>query len=348
MIIIVGGGIAGLSLGWQLAKRGAQVTLIEQNKLASGASHAAGSYLEARLGTGAMRELEWSAVKIWPRFAADVEEISGKSIDYHRDGQIRIAYEDTIDKVRADHDRRLDEGWNSQWLSGDDLRALEPHLSAQIVAGAYLPDINWCDGRKLCVALGKGIRVLGGRVQEDARISTLLNQNGRVSGVAMENGEEIFAEKVILCSGMGTENIERLPTDVPKPRPVKGVMLSLQMDPKAPLIKRLIKHPSGILCPRSDGRLLVGVTHSDGETSPDASKEDVSYLMDSAARAVPAVRKLPLTEAAVGIRSLVGDGTLRLGRSREVDGLYYSLSHAGAGFLRAPAISDEFCLICFV
>ncbi|MBZ0217077.1 MAG: FAD-binding oxidoreductase, partial [Fimbriimonadaceae bacterium] len=142
-------------------------------------------------------------------------------------------------------------------------------------------------------------------------------------------------------AGLGGTDIAQLPADIPTPRPVKGVMLALDMDPDAPLINRLIKRPDGILCPRSDGRLLVGVTHEDGATGLTASKKDVAKLLDSAIRAVPAIKQLPLREAAVGIRSLVGDGTLRLGRSHRLQGLYYSLSHAGAGFLRAPAISQE-------
>lgn len=341
MIIIIGGGIAGLSLGWQLVQRGGAITVLEQKTIGSGASHAAAAYLEPRRGTGAMRDLEWAAVKLWRDFAARVEITSGMLIDYRHGGLIRIAYDETHGKVKHDHEQRVQDGWRSEWLDISDLRELEPNLSDDVTAGAYLPDIDWCDGRKLCKALAKGIVNNGGTVTENAKITSLEFQNDETGQVNLETGDTLVAEKIVLCTGMGSTNIRGLPNDIPSPRPVKGVMLALDMDPDKPLINRLIKRPDGIMCPRSDGRLLVGVTHEDGATSTHVSNEDIARLLNSAARAAPKVRDLPLREAAVGIRSLVGDGTLRLGRSHEAPNLYYSLSHAGAGFLRAPAISKE-------
>jgi len=70
LIIIVGGGIAGLSLGWCLSQKGQKVTVIEQHHVGSGASGVASAYLEPRLGSGPTRNLEWAAIKLWPEFAA--------------------------------------------------------------------------------------------------------------------------------------------------------------------------------------------------------------------------------------------------------------------------------------
>ena len=59
MILIVGAGIAGLSLGWELVKSGAEVTIVDIGEVAGGASGIATSYLEPRLGKTQMRRLEW-------------------------------------------------------------------------------------------------------------------------------------------------------------------------------------------------------------------------------------------------------------------------------------------------
>jgi glycine oxidase len=340
MILIIGGGVAGLSLGWQLAKSGAPVTVLEQAEIGSGASHAAAAYLEPRLGKGAMRRLEWAAVKLWPEYALELEEVTSLALDYRRDGQLRIAYEDNLEQVRADLRQRQKEGWCAEWLTGKDLHALEPNLSDAVVGATYLPDVDWLDGRKLCRALARAITLRGGTVSEHARVLKISSHAGRVTGVHLEN-DQIETSKLVVCAGMGTNEIAGLPQGIAKCRPVKGVMLGLAMDPAAPVVNRLIKRPDGILCPRSDGRLLVGVTHEEGETSLVAAEETVQALLQSAIRAVPVIVGLKLQEAACGIRSLAGDGLLRLGHSTTMDGLYYSLSHAGAGFIRAPAISAE-------
>ena len=365
MIIIVGAGIAGLSLAWQLIEEGASVTILERAAIGSGASFAAAAYLEPRLGRSAMRDIEWASLALWPDFATRIAQVSGLDLDYRRHGQLRIAYQENLEVVRTDYERRVAEGWRVQWLAGAALREMEPHLSAAIVAGCYLPDLGWLDGRKLCKALAMAIEARGGIIHEQTEMLAFgradaprTGEAGRTggtgrapdcrsdsgaAGIVIETNRGVFqADKVVLCSAMGTNDIAGLPEDVPRCRPVKGLMLGLAMDPKVPLLRHLIKQPDGILCPRSDGRVLVGATHEEGETSLVADGRAIAALRARAARALPALADLPLVEAVCGIRSLVGDGLLRLGRSRAVNGLYYSLSHAGAGFIRAPLISREF------
>ncbi len=346
MIVIVGGGIAGLSLAWQLLKAGAPVTLLERGGVGSGASYAAASYLEPRLGHSAMRDIEWASVKAWPSFAAEIADASGHDLDYRRGGQLRIAYGDNLEVVTADAVRRKEEGWQAQWLEGHALVELEPHLSHEVIGGCYLPDVDWLDGRKLCAALAAAISARGGIIREQTTVLAFQSTGETLTGVRTTTGvqfkqETVEADKVVLCSGLGGNDIADLPPDIPRCRPVKGVMLALQMDARAPVVSRLIKRPDGILCPRADGRLLVGTTHEDGDTSLTASTKAIAMLRQSAARAVPVLAELPLVEAACGIRSFVGDGLLRLGRSKQMRGLYYSLSHAGAGFIRAPVTSRD-------
>lgn len=342
MIIIVGGGIAGLSLGWHLSKKGEKVTVIEQHHVGSGASGAASAYLEPRLGTGAMRKLEWAAIKAWPGFVAEIEQASGKSIDYRRNGQLRAAFTDSIDMGKNDAETRQVQGWNIQWLEGEQLRNHAPNLSTNIIAAAYLPDVHWLDGRLLCQALAIAITNAGGTIIEGEKVTEIQHECGQVTGVKTRNNT-IKAARIVLSSAIGTNDIEGLPPELPKCRPVKGAIISLGMDSQHPLTSHLLRHPNGhVLTPRSDGRLLVGSTHEDDETSTNVSADIQMRLKQSAVDLLPAAANLPITEAKAGIRALIGDGTLRLGASKTMNGLYYSLSHAGAGFLRAPTIAEQF------
>ncbi len=342
MIIIVGGGIAGLSLGWHLIKKGQKITVIEQHHVGSGASGAASAYLEPRLGSGAMRNLEWAAIKVWPEFVAEIEQASGKKIDYRSNGQLRPAFADSLDMVRNDAETRRAQGWNLQWLEGEKLRKLAPHLSPHIIAAAYLPDIHWLDGRLLCQALATAITNAGGTIIEGEKIISIMDQAGQATGIETRHGQ-FNAKRIVLSSAMGTNEILNLPLEIPKCRPVKGSIISLEMDSQHPLTPHLLRHPNGhVATPRGDGRLLVGSTHEDDETSTTVSAETQMHLKQSAIDLLPDAANLTITEATSGIRALIGDGTLRLGVSKTLPGLYYSLSHAGAGYLRAPAIAEQF------
>ncbi len=340
MIVIVGAGIAGLSLGRQLIKHGVATTIIDSNGIGSGASGVASSYLEPRLGSGHLRALEWAAIREWPDFATDLQAASGIAFDYRCGGQIRIAYADTADKARTDARQRLDEGWNVEWLQHHELLTLEPHLSTDVVAGAYLPDICWLDGKLLCEALAADIVRLGGTILVNTSALDIVTTSSGVQGLTTRDGV-IPCNKVVLCAGTGTNQIDGLPNDVPVCRSVRGVVLTMGMDPDAPVVRHLIHRPDGFLCPRSNGHLLVGSTHEDGETCLTPSADIIDDLRSRAVRAFPVIADLPLVHARAGLRTFVGDGLLRLGRSRDCAGLYYSLSHAGAGFLRAPVISRE-------
>jgi len=342
LIIIVGGGIAGLSLGWHLIKKGQEITVIEQHHVGSGASAAASAYLEPRLGSGAMRRLEWAAIKAWPEFVTEIEKASGIKIDFRSNGQLRPAFADSIEMVKNDAETRRAQGWNLQWLEGEKLHKLAPHLSPHIIAAAYLPDIHWLDGRLLCQALATAITNAGGTIIEGAKTISIMGRTGQVTGIETRHGQ-FKATRIVLSAAMGTNEILNLPLEIPECRPVKGSIISLEMDSQSPLTSHLLRHPNGhVLTPRSDGRLLVGSTHEDGETSTTVSADTQMQLKQSAIDLLPDAANLTIAEATSGIRALIGDGSLRLGTSKNLPGLYYSLSHAGAGYLRAPAIARQF------
>jgi len=341
LIIIVGGGIAGLSLGWKLSQKGEKITVIEQHHIASGASGVASAYLEPRLGSGPTRTLEWAAIKAWPGFVAEVEQASGTTIDYRRNGQLRLAFADNIDMVKHDAETRQAQGWNVQWLEGKELRKRVPHLSHNVIAAPCLPDVHWLDGRLLCKALAIAITNAGGTIIEGEKITEIQHERGQVTGVKTRHNT-FNAARIVLSSAIGTNDIEGLPPEIPKCRPVKGAIISLGMDKQHPLTTHLLRHPNGhVITPRSDGRLLVGSTHEDNETSTSVPEETQMRLKQSAIDLLPNAANLTITEATAGIRTLIGDGTLRLGASK-CEGLYYTLSHAGAGFLRAPATAEQF------
>ena len=353
MIIVIGAGIAGLSLAWHLIKSGERVTVIEQGKVGRGASWAATAYLEPRPGVGKMRHLEWQSVTQWPAFAEEIAKISAMPIDYQRGSQLKVAFADT--EKRFDKEQALREQGQQAFgakysadfelLNATQARALEPNLSEQIIKAVLLPNVHWLDGRLFCEALSRAIEIQGGIILQQTKAKKICQTDGTITGLDVETDSgtnHIPCEKLVLCAGFEGNLIEDLPSDIPKSRAIRGVAITYQMDVQNPLTKRLIKHPSGILCPRGDGRLIVGATHEEDQSEPIVTDQAVATLKASAERTMPALQDMPISESVAGIRASVGDGMLRLGRSKAVDNVYYALSQGGAGFLRAAIFGDEF------
>ncbi|MEM8687752.1 MAG: FAD-dependent oxidoreductase [Pseudomonadota bacterium] len=338
-IIIIGAGISGLSLAEALLAKGQSVLVLEQSHVGAGASGAAAAYLEPRTGTGGLRAIEWESLKRWSAYARKVAEAAGTDLDYRTDGLIHVAREDGLPRLQREFAQRQTAGTPVTWLTGDEARAQEPALSADITAGYILNQVQTLDAQKFCSAMATVLRQMGGEVSQATRVLSV-HADGQRLAVQTDRSDH-QAAKVVLCCAMGRNDIEGLPDDVPLSRPVRGVLLDLADDAKRPLVSRLVKHSKGVICPRAGGRLLVGPTSEKGQVSLAVEETVIADLLETASRFVPDVANLHRMEMRVGIRALTGDGALKLGQSRAAPGVYYSLSHGGSGFLRAPVVADE-------
>lgn len=341
MIVIIGGGIVGLSLGFRLLSTGAKVTVLEQNNIGHGASWAAAGYLEPTLADTPTAKLEWQSLDMWPGFVDEVEEISGQDVDYQSRGQLKIAYDGNEAAIKDELATRKRFGWQCELLSGEELRKLEPSLSEEIACAAYLPQVSWVDGRKLCKALAIAIKNLGGEVKEHTSVKRVIIENDIAIGVETSGGE-IYADSIVAAAGYQTDAIGDLPKDLPKSYGQKGIILTLEAPDKTQFLHHLIKRPDGILCPRNDGRILVGVTRQDDNLSPDAEPDLVGKLLQSGIRTMPQLADLPVIETIVGFRPFVReiqDSTI--GESAMIENLYFSLGHGSDGYLRAPYFSAK-------
>ncbi|NRB18803.1 MAG: FAD-dependent oxidoreductase [Rhodobacteraceae bacterium] len=341
MIIIIGGGVIGLSLAFRLLSAGQAVTVVERAAIGQGASWAAAGYLEPTLTKSETARVEWKSLQDWPQFVQEIEECCGLDVDFQTRGQLRIAHAETEQAVRHDHDARIAAGWQVEGLSATQLRGLEPALSDEITWASYLPQVSWVDGRKLCHALAVSLGKLGGKLVENTRVLSLNMDLGQVTGVQTDKGD-ISADVVVVAAGFQTDLIGNLPADLPKSYGQKGIILTLQGPSDAPILRHLIKRADGVLCPRNDGRIIVGVTKDDGNFADQAEAGSVARLLQSGFHTLPKLADMYLTETVVGFRPFVFETKgSAIGESSQTRGLFHSLGHGSDGYLRAPYYTEQ-------
>jgi len=344
-VAVIGAGVIGLGIAWRLTQRGADVTVFERNAAGRGASHASAGILaacaEAEPGEEALVALGRLSQSLWPDFAAELEQITGQSVDLRREGALAVALT-ADDQARLMHhlefQKRL--GLPLEWLSAAEARQREPHLASRLAGAIFIPEDHQVDNRKLAMALRLAAEAAGAVIHEHAPVERLLVSGERVAGVVLADGTQVVADVVVLAAGAWSRQIEGLPAELRPPvRPVKGQIVALQMDAAAPLVRHVIWAPNVYMVPRNDGRLLLGATMEEKGFDAALTAGGVLALLEAAWRAVPMIEELPIADMWVGHRPGSRDDAPILGPAA-LPGLVYATGHHRNGILLTPITAD--------
>lgn len=343
-VAIIGAGVIGLAIAWRLAQRGAKVTIFDKGTAGSGASHAAAGMLAAHLEAEPREEnlvaLNRGSQALWPAFAAELEAASGLAVDLRTEGTLLLALTGD-DQSRLKHVLAFQKslGLPLEWLTTAEVRVREPHLTPSISGAIFSPEDHQVDNRAVAAALREAALKAGVALRENAAVDRIVTSDNRVTGVGIA-GETVSADLVILAAGAWSRGIAGLPTaSLPPVRPVKGQMLALRMDPRAPLLTHVVWAPGAYLVPRKDGRLLIGATVEEKGFDPNLTAGGQLALLEATWRTLPGIEELPIHEMWVGFRPGSRDDAPIIGES-SVPGLIYATGHYRNGILLTPVTAE--------
>ena len=204
-VVIVGGGIAGCALAYQLAELGVSgVIVLEQNRLGSGTTwHAAGAVGRMRVSATLARLCDRSAA-LYARVARE----SGLETGWRKAGSLTVARSDErmvqLSRTSA-MARRF--GVEVQEISAEETQSRWPLARLDDIVGAvWLPDDGIVEPLNLVVALASESRRRGVVILEGIRVTEVREQSGRVTGVSTTAGP-VAADTVVLCGGMWTTQL---------------------------------------------------------------------------------------------------------------------------------------------
>jgi glycine oxidase len=276
---------------------------------------------------------------MWPDFAQELEAASGHSVDLRTEGTLIVAV-NAAEQARITHHLVFQKslGLPVEWISALDTRWHEPHLAPGIAGAVHSPQDHQVDNRQLAAALRIAASSAGAVIRERQSVHRILIEGDRATGVALEDGSEARADVVVLAAGAWSRSIEG-PEWRPPVRPIKGQMLALQMDPKAPLVSHVICAHNVYMVPRRDGRLIIGATVEEKGFDSALTAGGVLALLDAGWRLLPGIEDLPIAEMWVGHRPGSRDDAPILGASA-IAGLVYATGHHRNGILLAPVTAS--------
>ncbi len=344
-VLIVGGGVFGLAVGWELARQGQTVTVLEQRQAGRGATWAAAGMLMPWKLSDAFSEalfaLQRHSHQLWPAFAANLTHATGIYLAYQIEGRYFLAVtEQSATRLRRQFEYHRQVGLPVEWLNGSQARQLQPALGPDVVAAVFSPAGHWVDNRQVAQALREAFLRAGGTLREQTRVVAVVIENNRVSGVRLVDDVMLPASTVIVAAGAWASQLQGLPLLLRNAvHPRKGQTLVLQMDTAAPLVRHNLIGPV-YMVPRPDGRLIIGTTvEREAGFDTQATAGGVFHMLRKARQLVPAVDDLPLVEVGAGLRP-TGPERLPLLGFTNVNGLLVAMGGHSYGILLAPAVGQ--------
>jgi len=338
VIVIIGAGLIGLAIAFELATRGASVRVLDARAPGKAASWAGAGmlapYTEA-LVSRSFEELCVRSLALYPRFVESVRAAGGVDARLRLDGVLEAAYDDAQERrLRAHAEALAARGVAARFLERDETRFMEPALGPGVRGAAYSAAEGSVDNRRLGRALQAACSALGVRIDAPGGDVALEADARRVLGVQTRAGFAA-AQTVINAAGAWAGIVDGVPAHVRVPvTPVKGQMLALAM-PRG-LVRRVTWVPGAYLVPRDDGRLLIGATVENAGFDVRVTAAGIRALLDAALAALPVLGDLAVAETWAGLRPGTPDGLPYIGATA-LTGYVVATGHYRNGILLAPA-----------
>jgi glycine oxidase len=326
--IVVGAGIIGSAIAYELAKEGQRVVVFDRGQVGREASWAAAGLLTPVHLADYPGPLAALCVESNRLYKAWVRDLAAPEIEYRVSGLVVMVFDD-----QDERDAATLEAWKRE--RGDPVERvaapadLEPLASREARRALLLPDVAQVRNHRLTRALADAARKLGAEFRTDTEVTGFLKIPGRINGVRTSKGD-LFAAETVVAAGAWSGELD-VGVDV---RPVRGQMVLLKGPPDAmgrPLLAR-----DAYLIPRSDGHILLGSTIEEVGFDRSTTAEGISFLLDQGKRLAPGIGKFSLAATWSGLRPATPDRLPYLGRPADLEGLILATGHFRNGILLAP------------
>lgn len=342
-VVIVGGGIIGLTIARALVLRGVRdVCLVERGNLGTEASWAAAGMLVPQAEADAPDEffnLCCQSRDLYPAFAAALREETGVDVELDTTGTLYLALtEHDQEEIEKRYEWQTRAGLSVERLSGADARKLEPCISEATCGALRFPKDIQVENRRLLAALASSVKNLGVTLATQTNVHSLSLDGNRVTGVQTARSA-ISCSSVVIAAGSWSSFIKTSPhVPVPTVEPVRGQMVCLEAKPQ--LTRHVIYSPRGYIVPRQDGRLLTGSTSEHAGFAKCVTAGGIATILRNALEISPAIADRPVVDTWAGLRPRASEGLPVVGPCGEIDGLFYATGHYRNGILLAPLTGE--------
>lgn len=352
-VVVVGGGVIGLTIAREMARAGRSVTLLERGDIGRQASWAgAGILPPGYLTDPADQNPEtnplprWTAAthQLWPGLSAELLDETGIDNGYRRCGGIELAHDvSTIEELTER--RRLPQTLSQQmddWealgvaverISTAQLRERVPGLATSCSRGFILPDLCQVRNPHHLKALQTSCRQLGVALHPHQAADVLEIAHDRI--ISVRAGDTTYsADQFIIAAGAWSTMLLGQNAPTIQVEPVRGQIVLLKL-PTRPFVE-VIECGSRYLVPREDGHVLIGATEEWVGFDPTTTAAGIDGLMAFAVELIPELADANVVRSWAGLRPHAPSARPFIGPVPGIENLHAATGHFRAGLHLSP------------
>ncbi|WGF89831.1 NAD(P)/FAD-dependent oxidoreductase [Marinivivus vitaminiproducens] len=345
-IVVIGAGVIGSAVAFRLAQAGAEVTIVEANRVGGGTSGISFAWTNAHdKPPRPYHEMNVAGMLAHAALRAEFGDAPwfhpAGCIEWHLCAEAIAEQAEQVDQLR-------DWGYRTEPLTAARLAELEPDVDVGRIGDApivHYPDEGWLDPVLYANAMVKAAQSLGAVLICGARVSQIETKGDRATGVHIDDGAVIAADVVVNCAGRWADRIGE-GTDMRLPlAPTVGFLVFTP--PVATSVARVLRGAGTMVRPDGAGRLMTRRNDVDDLVSldmePSPAMPQALQVMDAVATMIPGLKGVKPEAVRITARPIPADGLSAVGPMPRLANCYAVVTHSGvtlSPFL-AHAVADE-------
>jgi len=345
-VIVVGGGINGASIAFNLAKRGVKVTLVEKTFIAGGPTGRSSAIIRQHYSNEATARMALRSLRIFQNF----HDVVGGECDFRQTGFMLGARAEDLEALEANVALQQSVGINTRVIPADEMKEIEPFMSVEgIVAAAYEPESGYADPASTANAYARRAKELGATLLLNTTALVIDIDQGRVTGLTTDKGT-LAAGAIVVAAGPWSPQLIN-PTGVELPVEASRHAVCLYRWP--PDLVYSVVYGDFVDCiymrPETGNLTLVGSIEpeesEDGVPDPDHFDEGVDFetisrFAEGVAHRYPRMENGEYASGYSALYDITPDWHHILDELPSATGLYCAAGGSGHGFKLGPAVGE--------
>lgn len=334
-VVIIGGGIIGCAIAYQLSKKQVDVILIEKAaRVGTEASWAGAGILTSHASTHEPYPMLCrESLALYPSLSEELKSETDIDIEFIRSGTLSVYFDETeAAGLIGLAERRVHRGFSAEVLNSKQARELEPAISESVAGAVLFPEDGHVRNPKLVTALATGAAKFGTKFLLGNPVTGFVRENGKVVATIV-NGSMIYADTFVIAAGCWSGNLTELLDLQMSVMPVKGQIVLLETIP--PPFQRTIDGLGIYIVPRTDGKILLGATVEYVGYDKTTTVDGVKQMIDAAVLISPELTESAFVQTWSGLRPYYQKGPC-LGYLPGHENVIMATGHFKNGILLAP------------